>query len=379
MPNLKLHIVSFAIPDPPDYGGVIDVFYKIKHLSLAGVKVYLHCSQYDGRQPSAILEKWCEKVWYYPRNTGISGVSFSMPYTVYSRRNDELMHNLEAIDAPVFFDGLTTIYPLYHASLKDRVIILRPQNIEQDYYRLLAERTKHFFKKIYYKIEASLLKRYENKLQDVDAFFTVAKHDRDFFKGKYPQAVHEYIPSFQPYDDVVSMEGSGDYCLYHGNLSVEENEEAAFFLMDQVISNTSVPFIIAGKNPSSLLLEKARQLMHCTVIANPDALQMETLIAQAHVHVLPTFQDTGLKLKLLHALFKGRHVLVNDMMLTGTGLESVCHQAKTANDFMQKIKGLMQTPFGENEILKRRVVLSQHYNNRNNAGRIITFLQQKSL
>ncbi|MCX6283192.1 MAG: mannosyltransferase, partial [Bacteroidetes bacterium] len=38
-----LHIVSFDIPYPPDYGGVIDVYYKIKTLSEAGVKIHLHC------------------------------------------------------------------------------------------------------------------------------------------------------------------------------------------------------------------------------------------------------------------------------------------------------------------------------------------------
>ena len=32
-----LHIISFDIPWPPNYGGVIDVFYKIKTLSEAGV------------------------------------------------------------------------------------------------------------------------------------------------------------------------------------------------------------------------------------------------------------------------------------------------------------------------------------------------------
>ena len=28
----ELNIVSFDVPYPPDYGGVIDVFYKIKEL-----------------------------------------------------------------------------------------------------------------------------------------------------------------------------------------------------------------------------------------------------------------------------------------------------------------------------------------------------------
>ena len=218
MSELSLHIVSFAIPDPPDYGGIIDVFYKIKHLAKAGVKIYLHCTQYDGRKPSAILEKWCEKVWYYPRHTGLSGISPTLPYIVYSRRSEELLDNLLAIEAPVFFDGLSTAYYLHHPALSHRIKILRPQNVEQDYYSLLAKRTKNRIKRIYYQREATLLHRFENKLHPIDAFFTVALHDHDFFKEKYPNALHEYLPSFQPYDAVNAQEGSGNYCLYHGNL-----------------------------------------------------------------------------------------------------------------------------------------------------------------
>ena len=47
MSEVHLHIISFTIPYPPNYGGAIDVFYKIKALHSAGVKVHLHCFSYD--------------------------------------------------------------------------------------------------------------------------------------------------------------------------------------------------------------------------------------------------------------------------------------------------------------------------------------------
>ena len=43
MPLKKLHIISFDNPYPPVYGGVIDVFYKIKDLHAEGYEIYLHC------------------------------------------------------------------------------------------------------------------------------------------------------------------------------------------------------------------------------------------------------------------------------------------------------------------------------------------------
>ena len=379
MSEIRLHIVSFAIPDPPDYGGIIDVFYKVKYLAEAGVKIYLHCSQYVNRQPSKRLEEWCEKVWYYPRLTGVSGLSLTKPYIVNSRKDEALLRNLQAVDAPILFDGLSTTYYLNHPTLANRLKILRPQNVEQDYYSLLAKRTANSLKKIYYLLESFLLKKNESRLHAIDAFFTVAQHDHQFFKEKYPNATHEYIPSFQPYNEVISKEGMGEYCLYHGNLSVEENKEAALFLLDKVFADIDTPLIIAGKNPSEKLIVLVRRHKHCKLIANPDAATMEKLIVDAHIHVLPTFQNTGLKLKLLHALFHGRHVLVNPEMLEGTGLESVCTIAYTPHDFIEKTKELMKVPFDNNEINKRANLLKQHYDNRMNAQRIATYLQQISL
>ena len=64
-----VNIVSFNIPYPPNYGGVIDVFYKIKALSKEGYEVHLHTFVYD-RTSSDELERLCKKVYYYKRNTG---------------------------------------------------------------------------------------------------------------------------------------------------------------------------------------------------------------------------------------------------------------------------------------------------------------------
>ena len=36
---MKLHVVSFQVPFPPDYGGLIDVYYKLKALKEAGDEI----------------------------------------------------------------------------------------------------------------------------------------------------------------------------------------------------------------------------------------------------------------------------------------------------------------------------------------------------
>ena len=58
--EMKINIVSFDIPYPPDYGGVIDIYYKIKALNSVGIKIYLHCFYY-GRKRSFRLESICSR------------------------------------------------------------------------------------------------------------------------------------------------------------------------------------------------------------------------------------------------------------------------------------------------------------------------------
>jgi hypothetical protein len=133
----SLHIVSFDVPYPPDYGGVTDVYWKLYWLHQAGVKIVLHCFTY-GRPPRKELEELCMKVYYYPRRTGVVSNLSLLPYTVRSRISRELLGNLTADEAPVLFEVLHTCYFMQDKRLAGRKRIYRHSNIEHDYYRMLA-------------------------------------------------------------------------------------------------------------------------------------------------------------------------------------------------------------------------------------------------
>lgn len=373
MPNLKLHIVSFDVPYPADYGGAIDVFYKLKNLHRAGCEIYLHCYEY-GRQHSTELNKYCKEVWYYPRITGIKGSSFVYPYIVYSRRDKELLKRLESIDAPILFEGVHTTYFLQEENLAERFKAIRTHNIEHEYYKQLFDKEEKFFKKTFFAIEAALLKKYERDLKDANAFFALSKADDAYFAKAYPGAIHDCIPAFHPYDEVKIKTGLGDYCLYHGNLSHPENREAAIYLLKEVFPHINSSFIIAGRNPDEELIALCNKLPNGKVMANPTEVEMTALIENAQVHVLPTFQATGLKLKLLYALFNGRHVLVNNEMLHGSGLEQACHIATDNLQFIGAIKNLMELPFTDADVANRSEILAKDYNNLANAKRLLTYL-----
>ncbi len=86
-----LHIVSFDIPFPANYGGVIVIFNQLKALHEAGVNVILHCFQYGDRKPSPELEKYCHEVNYYPRTRSLWHQLSLRPFIMQSRRHSKLL------------------------------------------------------------------------------------------------------------------------------------------------------------------------------------------------------------------------------------------------------------------------------------------------
>ena len=93
MKTKSIHIISFDVPYPADYGGVIDVYYRIKALYKLGFKIHLHCFQY-GREESNKLNEICEKVTYYPRKRRLLDFLHLTPFIVQTRTSKTLEANL---------------------------------------------------------------------------------------------------------------------------------------------------------------------------------------------------------------------------------------------------------------------------------------------
>lgn len=358
-----IHIVFFQLPYPPVYGGLIDMYYKLKTLHDCGFKITLHTYRYGLASEEKSLDKLADNVYYYERKTGLVSMFSKLPYIINSRRNKQLLYNLLQDDDPILFEGIHTCFFLSHPCLKHRFKWVRMHNIEHEYYSGLAKNTSLLWKKIYFRVEALRLKHYERILNHANMILAITHSDSKYFNIHYSHIKVCHLPCFYDLNSCIDYKNVkpnvDKYVLYHGNLSVEENVIAALRIVELSKSpylSPNICFVIAGYRPSKKLKKIISTSSNIKLIDTPSFVEMDRLISQAHIHLLLTNQPTGIKLKLLNVLNKGRygHVLTNSLMLPDYTFGTLCNVANT-NDELIDMLNILQDMSVPNELYEYRL------------------------
>lgn len=359
-----LHIVCLDAPAPPNYGGAIDMYYKIEALAQTGRKIILHYFDYNPQRSAGDLKAFCTAVYSYKRRSLWQTPPLSQPHIVQSRVSAELIERLNKDDHPVLLEGLHCAGIVPRLNNPQRAM-LRMHNDEAAYYRHLAMAETSLAKRLYFLQESHLLQRYQRKLDKAIPLICLSEADVTVFKNQYGfQHVH-FIPCFVPWQGVASLPGRGDFCLYHGNLRVSENEEAALWLVNDVFSNLDAPFVIAGSGASYRLKKATSQFKNISVVDQPTMAELDALVANAHINVLPSVNSTGVKLKLLNALLNGRHCITNPAGLAGSRIESGVLVESEASGWRSAVVRLLKENFTPAQRTDRETVLRLYDNKRN--------------
>jgi len=117
-----------------------------------------------------------------------------------------------------------------------------------------------------------------------------------------------------------------------------------------------------------------RRYSNVKIVSNPSDDTIYELIRTAQINVLVTFQTTGLKLKLLNALFSGRFCLVNPEMVAGTELADLCEIGSDAGELKEKLSALMHRSFDGSMLQKRQEKLIKFHSNLKNCDFLLNLL-----
>ncbi|MFD1063345.1 hypothetical protein ACFQ1Q_08800 [Winogradskyella litorisediminis] len=354
----SIQIVAFDNPYPPNFGGAIDVFYKIEALSKKGFDVYLHYF-YTDRIDVGPLKQLCKELHGYKRNTSLINLFSSIPYRVKTRQSSALYSNLRRINKPILFEGLHSTSVLVKHKF-DVPIYLRTHNIEHEYSLGLAQSETNFVKKLGHYFEAYKLKRYESILKKVHKIMTLSQRDDTYFSENF-NAETSFIPVFHGNEIISSQTQIGSkkekFALYHGDLTSPSNQLSVLFLLD-VFKDLEHKFIVAGNRLSKAILQTMNSLDNCKYVELSSNKDLDDLLETAHVNVLYSNQQSGTKLKVFNALYKGKHVIVNDNIVDDKAILSLCLRANTKEAFKTVINESFQSEF---QLTKNRIEILNLY------------------
>jgi len=251
--NKGINIISLDVPYPPNYGGVIDIWNKIDTLKKLKVDIYFHCFYYN-RKPNKIIDRICNKTFYYKRNMNFMNIFSKYPFIIKSRQNSELIKNLSLNNYPILFEGLHTCYEIKNSSLANRMKIIRMHNIEYKYYRGLSKFTNNPIKKIYYLLESIKLYKSEKLIKYANLICAISDDEYKFYNNLHNNVIK--LPVFHSFCQSSKIKLS-QYAIFHGNLSVSENNYIALYLINKIFNKLNFPLIIAGRKPSNRLKKAA--------------------------------------------------------------------------------------------------------------------------
>ena len=288
MQEKQLNIISFDNPYPPNYGGVIDVYYKIEALYRIGYKIHLHCFVKEVPNQHEELSKITASISFYLAEPKWYHFLSSLPLSIISRSNKDLVDNLIVNDAPIIFESLKSTCLMNDYRLKKRFKILRLHNIEQNYFQGISKSDTNLLKKLLYSIEASKYKKYDFNILNFQKVFTLSKYENSYIEEKYNNGF--YVPVFHGNKEVIELSEYGKYSIFHGDLSTSDNRKVALFLIDVFKDLPDYKLVIASGVGGDFVMNAIGNYKNIEYIDLLDFSHLKSLLNQAHISISWSFQ-----------------------------------------------------------------------------------------
>jgi hypothetical protein len=212
---------------------------------------------------------------------------------------------------------------------------------------------------------------YQRDLKRYDAILALSHFEQNAASHYNKNVV--YVPVFHGNQDVAVLSEFGKYAIYHGDLRLADNRRAVKFLINAFKKIDYRLVIASGKHADFVekLIADAPNISHIE-INNNDAMHLTQLLADAHINVMLSFQESGTKLKVVNALFGSRFCVINKNMLDDDSLRGLCRMAETQQEFISAVNDLKNRPFADSD--RRRQILRDILDDAKNAQKIAELL-----
>ena len=333
-----LQIVSFDYPYPPSYGGIIDVFFKIKALSEIGINIHLHC--FVEQEPKHIDKEILDmvsSVFFYKKNRNPLFILAAKPFSVISRQSKALLKNIKKINAPILFEGLQTTYIIKELEHYVPKKYLRLHNNEASYYAGLSKSEDNPLKRMVYWLESKKYEYYQNSiLKTFESIFCLS--NKEYLEIEQSSNNGSFVGIFHGNDFVKPLDGKGEYFLFHGDLSISDNRKALDMAIDVFSQLPDYPLLIASDKATTKISTRIKDYKNITLVPIINHDNLNLLFSKAQGNILLSLQKSGTKVKLFNTLFNSRFVIINDNITDDKGLVALCSVINNQSELKNTIK-----------------------------------------
>lgn len=316
-----MHIlyVSHKNPAREDEGAKIVVMGTLRHLARRGVRVTLASLDQDGAGLDE-LKGICEKVVAVPhrppgRLRGLArSLSTGIPYSVLMFRNARFADALRGLSEGGRFDLVhmeTALLMQYAGCLNGMPVLLRHHNLEGDLLRQQAAASGGLKGRVY-RWQADRLMAFERRaIGQAGRNVAITAADKEMLRGAYGfKGPVDVIPSGID-TGKAAPEGAAEHCLvFSGRVEWGPNAEGVEWFVREVFPEVRKAFpglrlYIVGGRPGKRLMELSGGPVTVTGFVDSVAAYID----RAEVYIVPLLSGSGMRLKILEAMSRGRAIV----------------------------------------------------------------------
>jgi polysaccharide biosynthesis protein PslH len=382
MEKMKILQVSNRVPWPLNEGGNIGIYNYTKAYCELGYDVTLYCL--DGqkhntpiKEATSELSKYAS-LYIHPIDTDINlddaikhlirNKSYNVSRFYNATFESELIKLLsnESFDV-VQLEG-TFVGP-YIASIRKvfkGLLSLRMHNVEFEIWQRLAQNEKNPLKKLYLKILARQLEKYESKIiRQVDTIVPVTDQDLYKFRKLFSEGVYKSIPAGINLNTWKFSPSKSTNRWYHiGSMEWHANAEAVDWYMKEIHpliikNNANYTLNLAGKGIDANLF---RSMPQVTVTENVE--NAYDFVNSNDVCIVPLKSGSGIRLKILEAMAAGKLVISTTIGAQGIDYIDGKHLliANTPSEFLSVFIEINNHQIDFQAIIKNaRILIEENY------------------
>jgi glycosyltransferase involved in cell wall biosynthesis len=355
-------VVSPDYPYPPNHGGRVDIWNRIKALKNIGFSIDLVATVKENprREEIAYVESYVRTVYCCRRKNRIIDMFSLLPLQIKSRNKLKAIRLYAEYDI-VLMESEYTYLILGNPTLRTKIRLVRILNNEQLYFKELCRAAGIGIRKLYYYLESLRFSRVSRLIRDqVDSMMFISRDEHIAFKDNHPEISSVVLPPCLTNQTFIAHCQDSKKVLFVGSFFMVNNREGLMWYVKNVhpllCGIEGYEFLVAGNSRGQdlgWLNELTSSYSNIRAYNSPP--DISPLYETCSVFVNPMLHGAGVKLKTVEAVQNGLPVVSTTIGNQGTGFRNGIHilVADEPEMFADHVRHLLMSPWE-----RKRIVMS---------------------